>query len=190
MATQFTSAEWRRIREKLEAAPEWWGLPKGSTAPCSLAPSASVSWDRLEAATSIRGSSWPTSAAASTCWPSRRSWTTPQRLAAVAVAARAGVQHGGFGPDRRCSPESRGWERGWGSFTDGTRWSAWRWPATSQCSGSGFRGRRQKAGRRFLQVASSDSASCRPLKALGRRCHTRRFPEQKLRSLTGRTRRV
>ena len=101
MATQFTSAEWRRIREKLEAAPEWWGLPKGSTAPCSLAPSASVSWDRLEAATSIRGSSWPTSAAASTCWPSRRSWTTPQRLAAVAVAARAGVQHGGFGPDRR-----------------------------------------------------------------------------------------
>ena len=28
MATQFTSAEWRRIREKLEAAPEWYGLPQ------------------------------------------------------------------------------------------------------------------------------------------------------------------
>ena len=28
MATQFTSAECRRIREKLEAAPEWYGLPQ------------------------------------------------------------------------------------------------------------------------------------------------------------------
>ena len=28
MATQFTSAEWRRIREKLEAAPERYGLPQ------------------------------------------------------------------------------------------------------------------------------------------------------------------
>ena len=28
MATQFTSAEWRRIREKLEADPERYGLPK------------------------------------------------------------------------------------------------------------------------------------------------------------------
>ena len=28
MATQFTSAEWRRTREKLEAAPEWYGLPQ------------------------------------------------------------------------------------------------------------------------------------------------------------------
>ena len=50
--------------------------------------------------------------------------------------------------------------------------------------------RRQEAGPRFLKVASSDSASCRPLKALGRRCHTRHFPERKLRPLTHHTRRV
>ena len=28
MATQFTSAEWKRIREKLEADPERYGLPQ------------------------------------------------------------------------------------------------------------------------------------------------------------------
>ena len=113
MATQFNNdggETWRhnsRQRSEGGSGRSWrpprsgGAYPKGNTAPCSLAPSTSVSWDRLAAATAIRGSSWPTSAAASTCWPSRRSWTTPQRLAAVAVAARAGVQHGGFGPDRR-----------------------------------------------------------------------------------------
>ena len=51
----------------------------------------------------------------------------------------------------------------------------WPWPcattalgSATPCSGSGFRGRRQEAGRRFLKVASSDSPSRRPLKALGR----------------------
>ena len=55
---------------------------------------------------------------------------------------------------------------------------------------AGFRRRRQEAGPRFLKVAPSDSASCRPLKALGRRCRTRHFPERKLRPLTHHTRRV
>ena len=44
--------------------------------------------------------------------------------------------------------------------------------------------------RHSLKPASSDSASCRPLKALGRRCHTRHFPEQRWRSLARPTRRV
>ena len=67
MATQFTSAEWRRIREKLEAAPEWYGLPQREYGSVLIGSSTSVSWDRLAAATAIRESSWPTSAAASTC---------------------------------------------------------------------------------------------------------------------------
>ena len=40
--------------------------------------------------------------------------------------------------------------------------------SATRCSGSGFRGRRQEAGRRFLKAAPGDSASCRLLKALGR----------------------
>ena len=50
--------------------------------------------------------------------------------------------------------------------------------------------RRQEAGPRFQKVASSDLASCGPLKALGRRCHTRHFPEQRWRPLTHHTRRM
>ncbi len=37
--------------------------------------------------------------------------------------------------------------------------------SATRCSGSGFRGRRQEAGRRFRMAASSCSDYCRPLKA-------------------------
>ena len=76
MATQFTSAEWDLINERLQADPEWYGLPQKEYGSVLLGSFNVRSWGRLEAVVPTRGSSLPTSAVASTCWQSKRSWTT------------------------------------------------------------------------------------------------------------------
>ena len=68
-----------------------------------------------------------------------------------------------------CTPRSLGGGSWWWLLGPGGRWP-WRCATTvpgsaTRCSGSGFRGRRPEAGRRFLRTASSDSASCRTLKS-------------------------
>ena len=66
-------------------------------------------------------------------------------------------------------------------------------PEPCACYAEGYAagsGTETGSGTAFPEAGLSDSASCRPLKALGRRCHTRHFLERKWRSLTHHTRRV
>ena len=76
MATQFTSAEWRRIRERLEAAPESYGLPQREYGSVLIG---SFNIRKLGSARSRNSDTWEFLAdvcRSFDCWPCRRSWTT------------------------------------------------------------------------------------------------------------------
>ena len=101
MATQFTSAEWRRIRESLEADPERYGLPQREYGSVLIG---SFNIRKLGSARSRNRDTWEFLADVCRSFDLLAVQEIMDNLSGLRrlmFAAWAGVQHGGLGPDWR-----------------------------------------------------------------------------------------